>query len=80
MNSNTAVISILTFERVVVTPVREYTLLDLLVETFLHSVHIFKFVGLDAFILRPFPACNGFFKRRRHTSAAAHFASVGLSH
>ena len=34
----------LTFERVVVAPVWEDTVLDLLVETFLHAIHILQLV------------------------------------
>ena len=39
-----------------VAPVWEDTLLDLLVETLLHAVHVLKFIGLGALVLGFFPA------------------------
>lgn len=54
----------LTFERGVVAPVREHTLLDLLVQALLHAVHVLELVRLGALVLRFFAPCNGLFKGR----------------
>ena len=39
-----------------VAPVWEDALLDLLVKTLLHAVHVFKFIGLSALVLGFLPA------------------------
>jgi len=49
----------LTFEGLVVTPVREDVFLDVFVEAFLHAVHVLKEVAFSSFALFKRPSFAG---------------------
>ena len=47
-----------------VTPVREHTLLDLLIQALLHAVHVLVLVRLEALVLCPITPVDGLLQAR----------------
>ena len=74
MKTYSRYIYLLTFERVMVSPVRKNTTLDLFIETLLHAIHILQFVGLNPLILTLFSSLDSLFNR-----GSPHFTKSGTA-